>query len=92
MLIINLPFGRFFRLYTKDWGKRKKEKHNGFKSCRLRLLAKTHRTKETNMLPSDYIAKLLDVEHLEVTNVEHSEKEILLEVQMQRRFSECPRC
>ena len=44
------------------------------------------------MLPSDCIAKLLDVEHLEVTNVEHSEKEILLEVQMQRRFSECPRC
>lgn len=44
------------------------------------------------MLASDCIAKLLDVEHLEVTNVEHSAKEILLEVQMKRRLSECPAC
>ena len=44
------------------------------------------------MLPSDCIAKLLDMEHLEVTNIEHKAQEIVLEVRMKRRASECPAC
>ena len=44
------------------------------------------------MLPSDCIAKLLDVEHLEITNIEHKAREIVLEVRMKRRAGECPAC
>ena len=44
------------------------------------------------MLLTDCTAKLLDVEHLEITNVEHKEKEIMLEVRMKRRASRCPAC
>ena len=44
------------------------------------------------MLPSDCIAKLLDVEHLEVINIEHKVREIVLEVRMKRRASRCPAC
>ena len=42
------------------------------------------------MLPSDCIAKLLDVEHLEIINIEHKAGEIMLEVRMKRRASRCP--
>ena len=44
------------------------------------------------MLPSDCISKLLDVEHLEITNIEHKEREIVLEVRMKRRAYRCPAC
>ncbi len=44
------------------------------------------------MLPNDCISKLLDVEHLEVNNVEHSSNQIILNVQMKRRACYCPVC
>lgn len=44
------------------------------------------------MLPNDCIAKLLDVEHLEVKDVEHSAQRIVLHVQMKRRVCYCPAC
>ena len=44
------------------------------------------------MLHNDCIAKLLDVEHLEVKNVEHSADRIVIHVQMKRRACYCPAC
>jgi len=40
------------------------------------------------MLPADCIAKLLDMEHLEVINIEHKAGEIMLEVRMKRMQGE----
>ena len=44
------------------------------------------------MLPNDCIAKLLDAEHLEFENVEHSANRIVLHVRMKRRACYCPSC
>ena len=44
------------------------------------------------MLHQDCIAKLLDMEHLEVKDVEHSSNRIVLHVQMKRRACCCPAC
>ena len=44
------------------------------------------------MLPSDFTAKLLDMEHMIFTNVEHTATAIILSVEMKRRPSTCPDC
>jgi len=44
------------------------------------------------MLQTNCIAKLLDMEHMNLLNVQHSANMILLEVKMQRRIWECPVC
>ena len=44
------------------------------------------------MLQSDCISKLLDMEHLEIDNLEHSANQIILHVRMKQRVSECPAC
>ena len=40
----------------------------------------------------DYTSKLLDMEHMEIKNIEVTEKEIRLEVVMKRRICRCPKC
>ena len=42
------------------------------------------------MLQNDCIPNLLDMEHLEVKNVEHSANQIVLYEQMKRRACRCP--
>lgn len=44
------------------------------------------------MLHNDSIAKLLDMEHLEIKNVEHSFNTIVLHLQMKQRACICPNC
>ena len=44
------------------------------------------------MLPSDFTAKLLDMEHMILKEVESFSNQIVLHVEMERRFSECPVC
>ena len=44
------------------------------------------------MLQSDFTSKLLDMEHMIVTNVEHTATSITLSVEMERRACTCPHC
>lgn len=44
------------------------------------------------MLYEDYITKLLDMEHMNITGIETNAASILIHVQMKRREAICPRC
>lgn len=44
------------------------------------------------MLYEDYITKLLDMEHMNITGIEMDAASILLHVDMKRRAAKCPRC
>jgi len=47
---------------------------------------------ENVMLPNDCTAKVLDMEHLIVNEVEQYSRQIVLHVEMKRRVHECPAC
>ena len=44
------------------------------------------------MLPNDFTAKLLDMEHMNFLNVEHSPTTVTITVEMERRTCSCPNC
>ena len=44
------------------------------------------------MLQQDFIAKLLEMEHMDFEDVSVSDREIVLKVSMRRRATECPAC
>lgn len=44
------------------------------------------------MLQNDFTSKLLDMEHMIFTNVEHTDTTITLSVEMERRAAVCPAC
>lgn len=47
---------------------------------------------ENVMLPNDFTAKVLDMEHMNILGVEHSATKVTITVEMHRRTCQCPQC